>query len=36
VADDATISAYPPRTDADIGSQLPNNSGFPVRNLQPG
>jgi hypothetical protein len=31
----ATITAYPPRTDADSGSQLPNNRGFPVRNLQP-
>jgi hypothetical protein len=32
----ATITAYPPRTDADSGSQLPNNRGFPVQNPQSG
>jgi hypothetical protein len=28
----AIITAYPPRIDADSGSQVPNNRGFPVQN----
>lgn len=36
LTDVATITTYQSRTDADTGSQLPNNREFPARNLQSG